>query len=182
VRLLAVVPPNPRLQRTRSASPPSPLSRQALGALGNKSWPRRVACACSELVRRLRLLAREGPKTCPLARRSPAWRRGRPRLLDVVGDENRIAAHADREAEKVPSFSVRGEKDRSRCEAAGPPAGVVIAGGKAALEVLRSKNGTFLNGKQIRRRMPLTDGDEVRIGPETMVFRMMSRGRTTQTE
>jgi DNA-binding winged helix-turn-helix (wHTH) protein len=59
---------------------------------------------------------------------------------------------------------------------------VVIAGGKAALEDLESKNGTFLNGKRIRRRMPLTDGDEVRIGPETMVFRVMSRGRTTQTE
>jgi hypothetical protein len=27
-------PPNPRLQRTRSASPPSPLSRQPLGGRG----------------------------------------------------------------------------------------------------------------------------------------------------
>ena len=58
---------------------------------------------------------------------------------------------------------------------------VVIADGKATLEDLESKNGTRLNGIEIKHRMPLTDGDEVRIGPETMVFRAMSPG-TTKTE
>jgi hypothetical protein len=38
--------PNPRLQRTRSASPPSPLSRQPLGA---KGLPRSVAIALAVL-------------------------------------------------------------------------------------------------------------------------------------
>jgi hypothetical protein len=42
--------PNPRLQRTRSASPPSPLSRQPLGAAVNS-----VGRACGEsLVRGVR--------------------------------------------------------------------------------------------------------------------------------
>jgi DNA-binding winged helix-turn-helix (wHTH) protein len=58
---------------------------------------------------------------------------------------------------------------------------VVIAAGKATLEDLESKNGTFLNGKKIERRMALSDGDELRIGPETMVLRESSPA-TTRTE
>jgi DNA-binding winged helix-turn-helix (wHTH) protein len=58
---------------------------------------------------------------------------------------------------------------------------VVVVDGKVTLEDLESKNGTHLNGKKIQRRTTLKDGDEVRIGPETMVFRSLSPG-TTQTE
>ena len=58
---------------------------------------------------------------------------------------------------------------------------IVVAGGKAMLEDLESKNGTHLNGKRIERRAALSDGDEVRIGPEVMVFRTVSPG-TTRTE
>jgi DNA-binding winged helix-turn-helix (wHTH) protein len=58
---------------------------------------------------------------------------------------------------------------------------IVVAGGKAMLEDLESKNGTHLNGKKIDRRAALSDGDEVRIGPEVMVFRTVSPG-TTRTE
>lgn len=58
---------------------------------------------------------------------------------------------------------------------------ITIAAGKATLEDLDSKNGTFLNGKKIERRMPLTDGDELRIGPETMVLRESSPA-TTRSE
>ncbi len=56
-----------------------------------------------------------------------------------------------------------------------------MAAGKATLEDLESKNGTHLNGKRIDRRAALSDGDEVRIGPEVMVFRTVSPG-TTRTE
>jgi len=58
---------------------------------------------------------------------------------------------------------------------------IVVAAGKASLEDLESKNGTHLNGKRIDRRATLSDGDEVRIGPEVMVFRTVSPG-TTRTE
>ena len=58
---------------------------------------------------------------------------------------------------------------------------VLVAGGKATLEDLESKNGTLLNGKKIGKRMALADGDEVRIGPETMIFRQLSPA-TTHTE
>ena len=58
---------------------------------------------------------------------------------------------------------------------------IVVGGDTATLEDLDSKNGTLLNGVAIERRVALGDGDEVRIGPETMVFRRMSPG-TTQAE
>ena len=58
---------------------------------------------------------------------------------------------------------------------------VLIGRGKAVLEDLDSKNGTLLNGKTIAARVTLADGDEVRIGHETMVFRLLSP-QTTQTE
>lgn len=58
---------------------------------------------------------------------------------------------------------------------------IVVKNGKAALEDLESKNGTHLNGKEIRRRAALEDGDEVRIGPQTAVFRALSPG-TTRSE
>jgi len=58
---------------------------------------------------------------------------------------------------------------------------IVVAGGKAVLEDLDSKNGTFLGGKPLGKKATLADGDEVRIGPETMVFRAASSA-TTRTE
>ena len=59
---------------------------------------------------------------------------------------------------------------------------IVISHGKVKLEDLGSKNGTLLNGKRIARSRPLSDGDEIQIGPKTMVFRAMSQLGTTQTE
>ena len=58
---------------------------------------------------------------------------------------------------------------------------IVVAHDKVTLEDLESKNGTYLNGKKIGRRTTLEDGDHVRVGPETMVFRSLTAG-TTQTE
>ena len=58
---------------------------------------------------------------------------------------------------------------------------VVVTDDKVTLEDLESKNGTHLNGKPIGRRTTLNDGDEVRVGPETMVFRSLTAG-TTQSE
>jgi DNA-binding winged helix-turn-helix (wHTH) protein len=58
---------------------------------------------------------------------------------------------------------------------------VVLAGGRASLEDLDSKNGTLLNGRRISRKEDLTDGDEIRIGIARMVFRTMSQLNTTRT-
>lgn len=58
---------------------------------------------------------------------------------------------------------------------------IVVAGGRAVLEDLGSKNGTFLSGERLGRKAVLEDGDELRIGPEAMVFRALSPA-TTRTE
>jgi DNA-binding winged helix-turn-helix (wHTH) protein len=58
---------------------------------------------------------------------------------------------------------------------------IVVQQGKATLEDLKSKNGTHVNGKAAQGRVKLADGDEVRIGPETMVFRAAAP-TTTRTE
>jgi pSer/pThr/pTyr-binding forkhead associated (FHA) protein len=58
---------------------------------------------------------------------------------------------------------------------------ILVGDGKARLEDLGSKNGTYVGGKRLEKKTLLSDGDEIRIGPETMVFRTMSPG-TTRTE
>ena len=51
---------------------------------------------------------------------------------------------------------------------------ILIRGGKATLEDLGSKNGTYVRGKRIGKKVVLADGDVILIGPETMVFRAVS--------
>ncbi len=58
---------------------------------------------------------------------------------------------------------------------------IVVRSGKATLEDLESKNGTFLGAKRLETKASLSDGDEIRIGPETMIFRAVSSA-TTRTE
>jgi DNA-binding winged helix-turn-helix (wHTH) protein len=57
-----------------------------------------------------------------------------------------------------------------------------IADGAATLEDLGSKNGTHLKGERITGVVPLADGDEIRIGPVAMTFRVVTRVGTTETE
>jgi hypothetical protein len=59
---------------------------------------------------------------------------------------------------------------------------IVLAAEAATLEDLGSKNGTRLKGERISGVVALADGDEIRIGPVAMTFRVMSRVGTTETE
>ncbi len=52
----------------------------------------------------------------------------------------------------------------------------------ATLEDLDSKNGTRLRGERIIGVRSLANGDEIRIGPVSMVFRVLSRVASTETE
>jgi DNA-binding winged helix-turn-helix (wHTH) protein len=47
---------------------------------------------------------------------------------------------------------------------------IVVAGGRATLEDLGSKNGTQVGGKPASRPTALADGDEIRVGPALLVF------------
>ena len=56
---------------------------------------------------------------------------------------------------------------------------IVVDGGHVALEDLGSQNGTFLRGERITGRATLADGDEVRLGPVSIVFRQVSADGST---
>jgi hypothetical protein len=59
---------------------------------------------------------------------------------------------------------------------------IVFSSGGATLEDLGSKNGTDLKGERTHNPVPLHDGEEIRIGPVAMTFRVLSRVGTTETE
>jgi DNA-binding winged helix-turn-helix (wHTH) protein len=58
---------------------------------------------------------------------------------------------------------------------------ILIAEGKARLEDLGSKNGTFLNERKITSAVSLADGDEMRLGLVPMKFRVVGRETSTKT-
>ncbi len=59
---------------------------------------------------------------------------------------------------------------------------ITIAGGKATLEDLGSKNGTFLNGKRLAGGpRPLVAGDQIQMGSVFLTFRVLSPTESTQT-
>jgi DNA-binding winged helix-turn-helix (wHTH) protein len=61
----------------------------------------------------------------------------------------------------------------SRCHAR-----IVLAAGRAVLEDLQSKNGTFVNGARIRQATALADGDRIQIGAVPMVYRLIRQTAT----
>lgn len=58
---------------------------------------------------------------------------------------------------------------------------VVVAGTRATLEDLGSKNGSFVGGVRISGPTPLQSGDEASIGPFRLLFRVASESPSTQT-
>jgi DNA-binding winged helix-turn-helix (wHTH) protein len=56
---------------------------------------------------------------------------------------------------------------------------IVVDGEHVALEDLGSHNGTYLRGERITGRATLADGDEVRLGPVSIVFRQVPADGST---
>ncbi len=59
---------------------------------------------------------------------------------------------------------------------------VVVAGNRAVLHDLGSKNGTEVNGRRIAAPTDLADGDRIAVGHEVLVFRSRDRVPTTLTD
>ena len=59
---------------------------------------------------------------------------------------------------------------------------VLLTDAGAVLEDLGSKNGTYLNGVRLERPHSLVDGDEIRLGPVRILFRVFSAPLSTETE
>lgn len=56
---------------------------------------------------------------------------------------------------------------------------ISVSGGQALLEDLESRNGTFVRGEKIAEKIRLADGDEIRLGPVPVVFRLVSPESST---
>ena len=56
---------------------------------------------------------------------------------------------------------------------------ITVSGGQATLEDLASRNGTSLRGAKITGPVQLADGDEIRLGPFAVVFRLVSPDSST---
>lgn len=58
---------------------------------------------------------------------------------------------------------------------------ILVSEGKAKLEDLASKNGTFLNGRKITSVVALADADEIRLGVVPTTFRVVGGATSTKT-
>jgi pSer/pThr/pTyr-binding forkhead associated (FHA) protein len=56
---------------------------------------------------------------------------------------------------------------------------ISVAGASVTVEDLGSQNGTYLRGEKINGRAALADGDELRIGPVSMLIRLVSPDSST---
>ena len=59
---------------------------------------------------------------------------------------------------------------------------LTVSGARASIEDLSSKNGTRVRGARISAPHGLAPGDEIQIGPFTLVFRVGIEPRSTETE
>ena len=58
---------------------------------------------------------------------------------------------------------------------------ITVAGGRAVLEDLGSKNGTYLGTRRIEGPTPLDDGQEIGIGTAVLVFLRSGNASSTET-
>ena len=58
---------------------------------------------------------------------------------------------------------------------------IVISGGRATLEDLGSKNGTYLRGRRVEGPESISDGDEIRLGSVAVTFRVVREAASTAT-
>ena len=59
---------------------------------------------------------------------------------------------------------------------------ILVADGVATIEDLGSRNGTHVNGERIEKPTKLGNGDKIKIGAASLVFRCFRGLGTTQSE
>lgn len=115
------------------------------------------------------VVTEEAPRRNSAARRGPhfrlTWEGGDVSLAE---GEN-ILGRVEEAAAWIESASVSRRHAR-----------ILVFEGKARLEDLGSKNGTFLNGRKITSAVALADADEIRLGLMPLTFRVV-RAASTQT-
>lgn len=111
------------------------------------------------------------------------------RTVDLSAASGRIATvyrliWGDREIALSPGENVIGRGPESvvwidHSSVSRRHARIVIGTGGPMLEDLGSKNGTRVRGKRISTAMPLAEGDTIKIGPASLLFRIFNRTDST---
>lgn len=120
---------------------------------------------------------------CGEAREAPAARDA-PRGAAAPGGLRLVVGGREIPLLEGENILGRAEDARARVDstrASRRHARIVIDGGRATLEDLGSKNGTYLRGGRLTRTEALRDGDEIVIGPVLMTFRA-GPSRATETD
>ncbi len=99
---------------------------------------------------------------------SPCWLRLGQRRFDLCDGENVIGRATDA-AVHIDHKNVSRHHARIR-----------VAGARATVEDLRSRNGTFLGGRRLDTAGDLHDGDQVTVGSVTLVFRVLNPQGSTE--
>ena len=92
---------------------------------------------------------------------------GRRRIALELG-ENILGRHPDAQV-RIDQTSVSRHHAR-----------ISIRAGKATLEDLDSRNGTFLRGRRLEKPAEIRDGDVIGLGPISMIFRVFSDVDSTE--
>jgi DNA-binding winged helix-turn-helix (wHTH) protein len=129
----------------------------------------------------LRTVHGRGYAFCGVATEAPAARAGAPagRVYRLVLEDREISLH---EGENVLGRVEDGVVWIESPTVSRRHARIVIADGRAVLEDLGSKNGTFRGGKRISDPAFLSDGDEIRLGRVGMTVRVVAADRRTETD
>jgi DNA-binding winged helix-turn-helix (wHTH) protein len=59
---------------------------------------------------------------------------------------------------------------------------ITVSAAGASIEDLGSKNGTFVNRSRVNGLQPLSDGDEIGLGPERLFVRLLGAPASTETQ
>jgi DNA-binding winged helix-turn-helix (wHTH) protein len=163
----------------------------------DRLWPDAVVAesTLATVVAELRAALESDPGNAPLLRTvrgvgyafcGEATDLGPPPPTPSAGSLSHRILLDDREISLYEGENLLGRVDEGRVWIESPTvsrrhARILVEGGRAILEDLASKNGTFLRGKRIVSPAPLADGDEIRLGGVTMTLRVLRSEKSTLT-
>jgi pSer/pThr/pTyr-binding forkhead associated (FHA) protein len=132
--------------------------------------------------RYIRTLHRHGYAFCGVATEDADALSERPR----GGTRIRVFLR-DREVALMPGSHVIGREPEAvvwidSAQVSRRHALIIVSATGASIEDLGSKNGTFVNRARVGGVQPLSDRDEIDVGPERLVVRILRGAPSTQTQ